>query len=337
MDLSVDYMGLPLSSPLVVGASPLSDSVDTVRRLEDAGAAAVVMHSLFMEQFVRENMAMHRDMDFVSDSFAEALSFFPEPESFTLAPDEYLQQVARLKGAVEIPVIASLNGTCGGDWTQYAGLLAEAGADGLELNVYYLPLDGTEGPEAVERRFLDVLEQVVEQVELPVAMKLTSFFSSPVHMARRLAAAGADGLVLFNRLFLPDIDIEQLDVRPALSLSTPQILGERLLWLAAMYGEVDLPLAVTGGVHGAGDVIKAVMAGASVTQMTSALLRGGPEHLARVRGELSAWLEERGYASVDQLRGSMSLLRCPDPEAYERANYIKTLQDWTPSLPAAVD
>ncbi|NOY26464.1 MAG: dihydroorotate dehydrogenase-like protein [Oligoflexia bacterium] len=331
MDITTDYMGKTLANPLVIGASPLSDSVDMIRRLEDAGASAVVMHSLFMEQVARENVAMHQAMDFVADSFAEALSFFPEPDSYALAPDEYLQQLSRLKDAVDIPVFASLNGTSGGDWIRYANLLAQAGADGLELNVYYLPLDGTEAPAAVEQRFIDVLTQVKQRVQLPVAMKLTSFFSSPVHIAKRLVEAGADALVLFNQVFQPDIDIEQLEVRPALTLSSPQDLKLRLLWLAAIYGKIDAPMAATGGVHSASDVIKAVMAGASVTHMTSALLRGGAPHVATVLAELTQWLIDHEYRSLRQMRGSMSLLHCPDPEAYERANYIKSLQEWVPA------
>jgi len=331
MDLRTDYMGFELGCPLVVGASPLSESVDNIRALEDAGAGAVVMHSLFMEQLVREQLEMHEALDYVSDASPEALSFLPEINEFNLGPDAYLEQVARLVAAVDIPVIASLNGTVAGDWTMSAARVAQAGADGLELNIYYLPLDGAESPEAVERRLTDIVRQVRAQVELPLAVKLTYFFSSPVHLAHRLAAAGADALVLFNRVFLPDIDIDALEIHPHLTYSDSSLLKLRLLWLGAMFGRVEASLAVTGGVHEAPDVIKAVMAGASVTQMTSALLRGGPAHLARVRAELAAWLEEREYDSLRQMRGSMSWLRCPDPEAYERANYIRTLQRWRPA------
>ncbi len=333
MDLRTDYMGWELPSPFVVGASPLSDDVDAIRRLEDAGASAVVMHSLFTEQLTRDELAEHRDMDFLADSNAEALSYFPEDLGTRLEPDEYLDQIARLKAAVGMPVIASLNGVAAGDWARWAGLMQQAGADGLELNVYYLPLDGAEPPEAVEQRFVDVLTCVREHSGLPVAMKLTHFFSSPVHMAGRLEQAGAASLVLFNRLFPPDIDIEELEVQPALVLSEPGILKLRLLWLAAMAGHVQVPLAASGGVYSTTDVIKAVMAGASVVQMTSALLAGGPALLERVRTELSGWMEERQYRSLRQMRGSMSRQRCPDPEAYERANYIRTLQRWQPRQP----
>ena len=328
MDLSTDFLGHRLENPLVIGASPLSDDADQIRRLVDAGAAAVVMHSLFMEQLVREQLAVQRDLDLHSDTYAEALSFFPEQSAYSLGPEEYLEQVARLKAAVPVPVIASLNGTTRGDWTRYASLIAQAGADGLELNIYYLPLDGDESPDAVEQRTADILREVKAQVDLPVAMKLTYFMSSPVYTARRLEAAGADSLVLFNRLFQPDIDIEALEVNPSLQLSSPAILKLRLLWLAAMYGKVGLTLAASGGVHGTQDVIKAVMAGASVVQLTSALLAGGVGKMATLRQELEAWLVEHEYESLRQMRGSMSLLHCPDPEAYERANYIKTLQTW---------
>ena len=328
MDLSTDYMGWELANPFVVGASPISDDIDLVRRFEDAGASAIVMHSLFTEQLTREQMAAHRHIDCLADCHAEALSYFPDAEDYALGPDEYLKQLARLKARVSMPVIGSLNGVMAGDWTRWAGLIEEAGADGLELNIYYLPLDGDEPPDAVERRFLDVLASVKGQCELPVAVKINSFFSSPVHMARRLEAGGADSLVLFNRIFHPDIDIDELDVLPATPGAQPSLLKIRLLWLAAMFGRVEMPLAASGGVASVEDVIKAVMAGASVVQMASALIAGGPEHLGAVREGLEAWLVERQYDSLRQMRGSMSLLRCPDPEGYERANFIETLRRW---------
>ncbi len=328
MDLSTDYMGWELKNPLIAGASPLSDDVDMVRRLEDAGVAAIVMHSLFTEQLTREQLGAHAQMDFLADSHPEALSYFPEAEDYALGPDEYLEQVARLKAAVDVPVIGSLNGIAAGDWTRWAELIAQAGADGIELNMYYLPLDPEESPTQVEQRFLTLLREVKSHCDVPIAMKLTSFLTSPVHMARQLDAAGADALVLFNRIFQPDIDIDELDVVTALDLSQPSMLKMRLLWLAAMFGRVDVSLAASGGVHSATDVIKAVMAGASAVQMTSALLTGGPTHLAMVKEELERWMVEREYDSLRQMRGSMSLLRCPDPEGYERANYIRTLQRW---------
>jgi dihydroorotate dehydrogenase (fumarate) len=330
MDLTTTCMGLTLKNPLVVGASPLSDDVGTVRALEDAGAAAVVMHSLFMEQLAWEQDSMLRDVLAHEHGFAEALTYSPEPVGYALGPEEYLEQVARLKSAVDIPVIGSLNGTQTGDWTHHAALIQQAGADGLELNVYYLPLDGAEPPDAVEERFLSVLTAVRAEVTIPVSMKLTSFFSSPIHLARRLEAAGASGFVLFNRLFPADIDIDALEVHPALHLSDPFILGVRLLWLAAMFGQVRASLAASGGVHETADVIKSVMAGASTVQMASVLLRRGPSHLARLGAELAAWMDEHDYTALSELHGSMSRQRCPDPEAWERPNYVRTLQQWHP-------
>ena len=328
MDLRTTYMGFELDNPLVVGASPLSDDVSMVERLVEAGASAIVMHSLFKEQITREQIAAHEDMDFLADSHAEALSYFPDEDDYALGPQEYLEQITKLKEAVDVPVIGSLNGIAGGDWTSWAKLFQEAGADGIELNVYYLPLDGDESSGEVEQRFLDILTQVKACSDLPVAMKIASYFSSPVHMARRLSEAGADALVLFNRLFHPDIDIDGLEIHPTLTLSHPGILNERLLWLAAMRDKVNLSLAVSGGVHDVEDVIKSVMAGADAVQMTSALLRLGPQHLRQVRSQLKTWLEEHEYNSLQQMTGSMSLLRCPEPESYERANYIQSLQRW---------
>jgi len=330
MDLTTTCMGLTLRNPLVVGASPLSDDVGMVRALEDAGAGAVVMHSLFMEQLAWEQDAMLRDVVAHEHGFAEALTYAPEPVGYALGPEEYLEQVARLKAAVDIPVIGSLNGTHTGDWTHYAALIEQAGADGLELNVYYLPLDGAEPPDAVEERFLSVLAAVRAEVSIPVSMKLTSFFSSPIHLARRLEKAGATGFALFNRLFPADIDIDELEIHATLHLSDPFILGVRLLWLAAMFGQVEASLAVSGGVHETSDVIKAVMAGASTVQMASVLLRRGPKHLARLHRELRAWMEEHEYAALSELHGSMSRQRCPDPDAWERGNYLRTLQQWRP-------
>jgi dihydroorotate dehydrogenase (fumarate) len=328
MDLSTSYLGLELKNPVLLGASPLSDDVGAIRRMEDAGVAGVVMHSLFMEQIARDQIALHYNLDGHSDAHAEALSYFPEPEDFALGPDAYLEQIAKLKAAVDIPVIASLNGIAVGDWISYAKLMQQAGADGVEVNVYYLPLYGDEAPAVVEERHLAVVGAVCGEVDIPVAVKMHSVFSSPVYTARRMSEVGAKGIVLFNRLFHPEIDIEELEVRPVLHLSTKGMLEARLLWLAAMYGQVDASLAVTGGVIDTVDVIRSVMAGASATQMTSALLRGGPEHARQVLDGLDRWLTEHEYASLTQMRGSMSLRHCPDPEAFERANYMRTLQAW---------
>ena len=327
MDFGTTYLGLELSNPLVAGASPLSDDVDACKRLEDAGTSAVVMHSLFMEQIAREQQAIAA-LDDHSHSSAEASSYFAEPVDFSLGPEEYLEQVAKLKQALKVPVIGSLNGTSVGRWTRYAKLIEQAGADALELNVYYLPLDGEEGPLEVEERYISILQSVREHVGIPVAMKLPYFFTAPVHLAKRLEAAGADGLVLFNRLYQPELDVEELSVRPVRPLSHSGSLKQRILWIAAMFGRVDCSLALTGGVHTPLDAIKAMMAGANVAQMTSALLMHGPEYTATMLHGIRAWMEENEYDSVRQMQGSMSLLRSPDPEAFERANYMRSLQTW---------
>lgn len=333
MDTRTRFMGLSVDNPLVVGASPLSDDVSTCRALEDAGVAAIVMRSLFMEQIDRERAALLDHLDSVHDAHAEALTYLPPPDAFALGPVEYLEQLRRLKDAVDIPVVGSLNGTAVGAWVDTATQIEQAGADGLELNPYYLPLDGDEPSEAVEQRHLGVLAAVKARVSIPVSMKLTDFCSSPVHLGRRLAAAGADGLVLFAPLFHTDIDVETLEVVPSLPSSGAGELGARLLWLAAMFGRVPLPLTLSGGAHTHLDLVKAVMSGASAVQMTTALLQRGPGHAREVLDALVRWLDEHEYASLGQMCGSMSLLRCPDPEAFERGNYIQVLQRWAVGVP----
>ncbi len=328
MDLSTVYLGLRLPNPLMPGASPLVDAVDTVKRLEDAGAAAIVMHSLFEEQIVQEQLATIHYMEVHAESFAEALTYFPRPPEFALGPEQYLAQIARLKKAVQIPVIASLNGTTTGGWVDYARRMQEAGADALELNVYYLATDAEEPSTAVEHRMIEILRAVKQTVTIPVAVKLSPFFSSLAHVAAALDAAGADGLILFNRFYQPEIDIEHLEVVPRLELSSSSELLLRLRWLAILSDRVRASLAVTGGVHTAIDAIKALMAGAHAVQMVSALLRHGPGYLRIILREMEYWLEEHEYTSLRQARGSMSLSRCPDPGAFERANYIRVLQGW---------
>lgn len=328
MDLSTTYLGFHLPHPLMPGASPMVDHLDTVKRLEEAGAAAIVMHSLFEEQIVQEQLATIHYLELHDDSHSEALSYFPRPSEFTLGPEQYLDQIARIKAAVSVPVIASLNGTTAGGWVEYARRIQEAGADALELNVYYLATNLKEPAEAVERRTLDILRAIKRDVTLPIAVKLSPFFSSLGHFAAELDAAGVDGLVLFNRFYQPDIDIELLDVVPRLELSSSSELLLRLRWLAMLSGRVNASLAVTGGVHTAVDAIKALMAGADAVQMVSALLRRGPEHLRAVREEMERWLQEHEYDSLQQMRGSMNLARSPDPAALERSNYIRILQGW---------
>jgi dihydroorotate dehydrogenase (fumarate) len=327
MNLSTTYLGFTLPHPLMPGASPLVDDLDTVRQLEDAGAAAIVMHSLFEEQITAEEEVAGR-LAAHGDSFAEALSYLPEVPAFALGPDRYLEQLRRIREAVAVPVIASLNGVTPAGWLEYARLMEQAGAHALELNVYHLATDPAESASAVEARVLDVLRAVRGAVRLPLAVKLSPFYSALAHLARELDSLGADGLVLFNRFYQPDIDPEALEVVPALQLSDSSELRLRLRWLAILHGRLRPTLAASGGVHTGLDALKAVLAGAHAVQMVSALLRHGPEHLAVVRAELARWLEEHEYDSLAQAQGSMSLLRCPDPAAFERANYLRVLQSW---------
>lgn len=330
MNLSTTYLGLQLAHPLMAGASPMVDDMGMVKRLEDAGASAIVMHSLFEEQITREELGTIMDMQLSSNSSAEALSYFPQPDEFRLGPERYLEQIRRIKEAVSVPVIASLNGTTPAGWLHHGKLMEEAGADALELNVYYIPTDAKESASEVEKRTLEIVRAVKSEVKIPVAVKLSPFFSSLAHFAGELEAAGADGLVLFNRFFQPDINVEDLLAEPSLQLSSPSDLLLRLRWLAVLHGHVKGSLAVTGGVHDGIGALKAVMAGADAVQMVSALLIHGPERLAQTRSELAEWLEDHDYESLSQARGSMSLLKCPNPQAFTRANYMRILNGWKP-------
>jgi dihydroorotate dehydrogenase (fumarate) len=327
MDLSTTYMGFDLPHPVVPGASPLVDDLDTVRRLEDAGAPMIVMHSLFEEQIVGEQMAIVRSIEAGDESYGEALSYFPRPPGFALSPDDYLGHIARIKSAVSVPVIASLNGVTEGGWLAYARLLEQAGADGLELNIYELATDPGEPGAHVERRALAAAAAVRRSVSIPVAVKLSPYYSAVAHLCAQMDELGADALVLFNRFVQPDIDVEQLEVlRVTLSSSAELLL--RLRWLAILSGRVRASLAATGGVHTAVDVVKAVMAGAHSVQMVSALLERGPAYLRTVREDVARWMDEHEYGSLRQMQGSMSLARCATPKAYERANYVRILQSW---------
>jgi dihydroorotate dehydrogenase (fumarate) len=328
MDLSTRYLGLELSHPLMPGASPMVDDLDTVKRLEDAGASAIVMHSLFEEQIRREQVSAFVHTESHEQSFAEALSYFPSSDAFALGPHEYLEQLRRIKRAVSVPVIASLNGYTLGGWLDYAKLMQEAGADALELNVYQLATDPDESALAVEERTIEMVRAVRGAVRVPLAVKLSPFYTALGHFARRLDQAGVDGLVLFNRFYQPDIDIEELQVRRALHLSHSSELPLRLRWLAILSGRVKASLAVSGGVHTVVDVIQSVMTGAHAVQIVSALLQHGPAYLAKLRQELAEWLEEHEYDSLRQMQGSMNLESCPDPRVYERANYMLMLQGW---------
>ncbi len=328
MDLSTRYLGLPLAHPLMVGASPLVDRLDLVKKLEDAGASAITMHSLFEEQIAMEQRATAHHMDVHAESYAEALSYFPAPSDYNLGPDEYLEQIRRIKAAVDVPVIASLNGSTGRGWIEYARMMEQAGADALELNVYYLATDMDETGLAIEDRVVAIARSVKEAVSLPVAIKLSPFFSSISNMAKRLDEARVHGVVLFNRFYQPDIDVETLEVAPRLRLSDPSELLLRLRWLAILSGRLQADLACSGGVHSGLDAIKAVMAGASGVQLVSTLLHHGPDQLKKILEEMVRWMEDHEYESMQQMLGSMSLLRCPDPAAFERANYTRILQTW---------
>ena len=328
MDLSTTYLGFKLPHPFMPGAGPLADNLDGVRRLEDAGASAIVMRSLFEEQLVAEGLATHESMDGPAESFAEALSYFPTPDEFVLGPDEYLEQIRKIKQAVRVPVIASLNGATLGGWLDYAKQMQQAGADALELNIYYVATDMAEPGEAVVQRTVDMVAAVKKAVTIPVAVKLSPFYSSLANVARQLDAVKVDGMVLFNRFYQPDIDVENLEVESSLTLSHSGALLMRLRWLAILSGRVHASLAVTGGVHTCLDAVKAIMCGAQAVQMVSALLENGPQQLATLRNEVSQWLQEHEYESLKQMQGSMSLLKCPNPKAFERANYAHILQSW---------
>ena len=328
MDLSTNYLGLQLPHPFMPGASPLVDDLDVVRRLEDAGAAAIVMHSLFEEQLTGEQLATHHYLEAPSESFPEALSYLPKLPGFALGPDEYLEQVRSVKGAVGVPVIGSLNGTTVGGWLAYAQLIEQAGADALELNMHQVVTDVIEGGPAIEDRMLEIVRTVVGSVDVPVAVKLSPFHTSLAHFAQRLADSGAAGLILFNRFYELEVDAENLEFLPTLRLSDPSELHLRLNWLAILSTRVNVSLAVTGGVHSGMDAVKAVMSGAHAVQMVSALLRDGPDHLRVVREEMVRWMEEQEYESLNQMRGSMSLGCCPDPKVFKRTNYMRVLQSW---------
>ena len=330
MNLTTNYLGMLLKNPIVASSSPLSHSVDSIRRLEDAGAAAVVMYSLFEEQIGFDSYYIDYHLTQGIDSYAEAISYFPDMQSYNVGPDEYLNLIRRAKEAVSIPIIGSLNGASVGGWTDYATLIEEAGADALELNIYYLPANtGIKGSD-VEALYLDILTAVREVVTIPVAIKLSPFFSSIANMASCLSEQGADGLVLFNRFYQPDFDLENLEVAPRLVLSNSNELRLPLRWVAILYGRVNADLAITSGVHTSQDVVKGLMAGAKVTMMASELLQNGVRRIGQVLNEVVTWLTEREYESVTQMIGSMSQKHCAEPAAFERANYMKMLQSYRP-------
>ena len=328
MDLSTTYLGLKLRSPLVPAASPLSEEIDNIKQMEDAGAAAVVIYSLFEEQLRQDRLELAQNMDQGTFSNPEALTFFPEPEEFRLGPDEYLEHIAKAKAAVKMPVIASLNGSSTGGWTRYAKAIEQAGADALELNIYYIPTDLNLSSTRVEQNYIDILKAVKSEISIPVAVKLSPFFTNFANMAKRLDEAGADGLVLFNRFYQPDIDLESLEIRPNILLSTPMAMRVPLRWVALLFGKLRANLAATSGIHRASDVLKMLMAGADVTMLCSALIRHGVRQLSVIERDLVAWMEEHEYQSVSQLKGSLSQKNCADPSAFERAQYMKAISQF---------
>jgi dihydroorotate dehydrogenase (fumarate) len=328
MDLTTTYLGLKLRSPLVPAASPLSEDLDNIKRMEDAGAAAVVLYSIFEEQLRHERFELHHNLEQGTFSSPESLTYFPEPEEFNLGPEEYLKHIARAKETVKIPIIASLNSSLLGGWTEYAQLIQQAGADALELNIYHIPTDMDLTSADVEQNYLDILQAVKAEVSIPVAVKLSPFFTNFANMAKRLDAAGADGLVLFNRFYQPDVDLESLEVRPNILLSTPMAMRLPLRWVAILHGHLKASLAATSGIHRATDVLKMLMAGADVTTLCSVLLRHGIPQIQVIEREMITWMTEHEYDSVAQLKGSLSQRNCPDPTTFERAQYMRAISTY---------
>jgi dihydroorotate dehydrogenase (fumarate) len=328
IDTSTTYLGCPLRSPLVASASPLCERTENLRRMEDAGIGAVILPSLFEEQLRLESQILDAELWRGTDSFAESLSYFPNVNSYNLGPDGYLDLIRRAKQSVSIPVIASLNGVSLGGWVQYARLLEQAGADALELNLYAIVTDPNVTGEETELNYCDLVYRIRASTHIPVAVKLSSSFTAMANLAQRLAKAGAQALVLFNRFYQPDFDMESLETKPSLALSTPSELLLRLHWVAILYRAIRAELAVTGGVHNGRDVLKCIMAGAQVAMTTSALLQNGIEHAAQMLDELRGWMEEHEYSSIDQMRGSMSLRSAPNAADFERCNYMRVLSSY---------
>ncbi len=330
MDLSTTYLGLNLRSPLVPSASPITAELDGLKRAEDAGAGAVVLPSVFEEQIRRESAELDIALEQGAESFAEALSYLPQPSEFRIGPDDYLDHIQAAKKALGIPVIASLNGASLGGWTDYARKIQQAGANAIELNIYCIPTDPNLTAAEVEKTYIDILKGVKGAVTIPVAVKLSPFFSNMASMAWQLDQAGANGLVLFNRFYQPDINLATLEVEHSLLLSTPQARRLPLRWVALLFGRIKASLAATSGIHTAHDALKMLMAGADVTMLCSVLLRKGVSHIAEIQTEMTQWLTEHEYESVSQLKGSMSQQNCPDPSAFERAQYMRVISTWKP-------
>jgi len=333
MNLRTTYLNLKLRTPLVVSASALSEEIENIKRMEDVGAAAVVLYSLFEEQLRSERIELAKRLEQGTESFAESLTYFPEAEEFHLGPGEYLKHIARAKNAVRIPIIASLNAPgIPGAWTQYARRIQEAGADALELNIYSIPTDPHLTAADIEKTYVDIVKAVKAEVSIPVAVKLSPFFTNFANVARRLDQAGADGLVLFNRFYQPDIDLETLEVKPNILLSTPMAMRLPLRWIAILYGKVEASLAATSGIHRAADALKMLMAGADVTMLCSTLLRHGIRQIEVIEHEMILWMREHEYESVRQLKGSMSQKNCAAPSEFERAQYMRAISSYTPTV-----
>jgi dihydroorotate dehydrogenase (fumarate) len=331
MNLTTNYLGLELRSPLIPSAAaPLTENIDNLKRMEDAGAGAVVLHSLFEEQIRQERFELQHHFTNAIDSFAESLTYFPEPEIFHVGTQEYLNHISNAKDMVDIPIIASLNGSTVGGWVKYAKEIELAGADALELNVYYVPTDMEMSGVQIEQNYIDILQAVKSEIRIPIAIKLSPFFSNMANMAKQLTEAGADGLVLFNRFYQPDINIEELEVQPNVLLSTPQAMRLPLRWIAILYGRLEVDFAATSGIQKGQDAIKMLMVGANATMLCSVLLRHGIEHISVIEQEMIHWMEEHEYESVKQMQGSMSQLNCPDESAFERAQYMKAVNSYKP-------
>ena len=328
MDLSTKYMGLKLKNPLVASASPLSKEIGDIKKLEDAGAAAVVVYSLFEEQIIHEQKELDYYLTRGSESFAEALTYFPAVEEYNLEASEYVEHIRKAKEAVDIPIIGSLNGISNTGWSDYSRRIEDAGADAIELNIYYIPTDPDLSGEDIESLYLENLKRVKETVTIPVAMKLSPYFSSMANMAKRLDETGADALVLFNRFYQPDINPDDLEVEPGAILSSSNDLRLPLRWIAILHGKIDASLAATTGIHTAADALKMILAGADVTMLCATLLQNGIGRLSEIQEEMMAWMEEKGYDSIEQIKGIMSHKSVTNPAAFERANYMKALNEY---------
>ena len=334
MDLRTRYLGMQLRTPLVASASPLSHEISGIRGLEDAGASAVVLYSLFEEQLHKEALELELHLNAGTESFAESITYFPHSSEFHTGPEEYLNHIRKAKAAVDIPIIASLNGATLGGWAKYAKQIEQAGADAIECNLYSIPTNLEISGSEIENNYADILREIKTSVRIPVAAKLSPFFSNLANMAKRFDQMGTDGLVLFNRFYQPDIDLEELEIKTNVLLSGPQDLRLPLTWVGILFGRIRASLAATSGVHGPEDVIKLLMVGADVTMLCSVLLRNGIGHLRHVEQGALAWMEEHEYESVHQLQGSMSQLRCPDPGAFERAQYMRAVKGLPHALQA---